>query len=247
MATLKLKRQAVARGAESKRTVAVAAEPVKPRRGRPPLPENNDTRERILSAAQQLFAQRSFTQVNMREITEAAGVSLAAVNYHFGTKDGLVTALFNRAAPQLIAERAGLLEAATLQGGSRKAQVRALVYALIAPVIRWSLRAETQTYYVPFLERVSLDGPPEVRQLIDSETNYLQPFVDALADLLPELARSEIYWRLNFILGIEHSLHTEMKRWQALSGNACDFSDPEAVIERVVEFVLPGLLAPAPR
>jgi hypothetical protein len=137
-----------------------------------------------------------------------------------------------------------LLSAAKRQSGSRKAQVRGLVYALIAPVIRWSLQPDTQTYYVPFLERVSLDGPPEVRKLIESETDYLQPFVDALASLLPELERAEIYWRLTFILGIEHSLHTEMKRWQALSHNACDFSDAESVIARVVDFVLPGLLAP---
>ena len=55
------------------------ASPPARKRGRPPLPLDNETRERILNAAQKLFEQRSFTQVSVREITDAAGVGIAAI------------------------------------------------------------------------------------------------------------------------------------------------------------------------
>jgi AcrR family transcriptional regulator len=218
----------------------------KGRRGRPSLPADNETRERILAAAQRLFGERSFTQVNLREITEAAGVSLAAVNYHFGSKDGLVEALFTRAAPGLIAERAALLEAAMALEDDRVRKLAAVVRALIGPVIRWSALPETQRYYVPFLARVRLDGPEPVRRMLEGEAAYLQPFVAALGSLLPGLPPAELQWRLHFILGIEHALHNDARRLQAVSGGACDFSDPEATIDRVVAFVMPGLLLPMP-
>jgi AcrR family transcriptional regulator len=217
----------------------------KAQRGRPPLPPDNDTRERILAAAQKLFGERSFTQVNLREITEAAGVSLAAVNYHFGSKDGLVQALFTRAAPGLIAERAALLEAALALDGRREEKLAAVVRALVGPVIRWSALPETQQYYVPFLARVRLDGPEPVRRMLEGEARHLEPFVDALSNLLPGLPLTDVQWRLHFVLGIEHALHSEARRLAAVSHGACNFSDPEAVIERVVAFVMPGLLASA--
>src|SRR5690606_616026 len=222
------------------------ARPPARKRGRPPLPLDNETRERILNAAQALFEQRSFTQVSVREITDAAGVGIAAINYHFGSKDGLLRALFQRAAPTLLAERKQLLKAARALEGSVAKRVRAILHALLAPVIRWSALPATQAN-VPFLVRVQLDGPQEIRELGESETGHLKPFVKALHEVLPELPMVEIYWRLQFVLGIEHSLHQEVKRLESLSAGACTLEDPEAVINRVLDFVLPGMLAPAPK
>lgn len=213
------------------------------KRGRPPLPLDNETRERILNAAQMLFAERSFTQVSVREITEAAGVGIAAINYHFGTKDGLLHALFKRSVPTLVAERKQLLKDARRSGGPAAECVRGILRALLAPVIRWCALPETQAY-VPFLARMQLDGPKEIRELIESDTRHLKPFIRALHEVLPNLPLGEIFWRLHFVLGIEHSLQQEIKRLESLSGGTCNLADPEAVIERVLDFVLPGMMAP---
>src|SRR5690606_20536073 len=221
------------------------ARPPARKRGRPPLPLDNETRERILNAAQKLFEQRSFTQVSVREITDAAGVGIAAINYHFGSKDGLLRALFQRAAPTLLAERKQLLRAAGQQNLDTPQRVRAILHALLSPVIRWSAQDATQAN-VPFLIRVQLDGPEEIRALGESETRHLKPFVRALHEALPDLPMTEIFWRLQFALGIEHSLHQEVKRLESLSGGACNLKDPDAVIERVLDFILPGMLLPAP-
>lgn len=68
-----------------------------------------DTKERILDAAERLFAQHSYAGVSLRTITAEAGVNLAAVNYHFGSKDALLQAVFLRRAKDLNRERLRLL------------------------------------------------------------------------------------------------------------------------------------------
>lgn len=214
-------------------------------RGRPPLPEDNETRESLLNAAQKLFSKRSFTQVNVREITDTAGVSLSAINYHFGSKDELIYALARRTGPQLIRERAELLrEAEALGGTDVEPRLRAILYALLAPVIRWYRKPNTQKFYVPFQQRARLDGPPRVRELLRQDTAHLQPFVLALSRLLPELSPQEIGWRLHFVLGIEHAVIMEPDRLAVLSGGLSKTESDETVIERVIEFVRQGLLAP---
>lgn len=213
-------------------------------RGRPRLGENNETRERLLLAAQQLFAERSFTQVSLRDITEAAGLSLASVNYHFGSKDGLLLALYQRWAPSLIREREQLLRDALGSPGTVEQRVAAVLRALVLPVLRWSRQAQVQDFHVPFTERLRLDGPPEVRALMRTGTAHLRHFVRALCELLPHLSRSEVCWRLHFVLGIEHAIHREASRLQAMIGHDIDLDDVDAVTDRVVRFCLPGWMQP---
>lgn len=217
------------------------------KRGRPPLPADNETREAILNAAQQLFAERSFTQVSVREITDAAGLGIAAINYHFGNKEGLVRALFRRIAPELIDERRRLLAAAVAVEGDATERVRAILYALVAPVIRWSALPETQALKVPFVARMRLDGPADLREMALADTGHLKRFVRALQQALPHLPPREIFWRLHFVLGIEHSLHLEARRLESLSGGQCTLSDPEEATQRLIDFALPGVLAPVVR
>ena len=219
---------------------AVAKRP----RGRPPLPEDNETRESLLNAAQKLFSKRSFTQVNVREITDTAGVSLSAINYHFGSKDELIYALARRTGPQLIRERAELLREAEALASDTGTKLRAILYALLAPVIRWYRKPDTRKYFIPFQQRARLDGPPRVRELLRQDSAHLQPFVLALSRLLPELTTQEIGWRLHFVLGIEHAVVMEPERLAILSGGLSKTEDDETVIARVIDFVGEGLLAP---
>jgi AcrR family transcriptional regulator len=215
------------------------------KRGRPPLPLDNETRERILNAARKLFEERSFTQVSVREITEAAGVGVAAINYHFGNKEGLLRALTLRQVPEVIAERKQLLEEARQCQGSVEARIRAILSALVTPAIRWSTRPDAQAN-VLFWARMRLDGPAELRSLTATDTRHLKPFVRALQEALPELPATEVFWRLHFVLGIEHSLHQDIKRLQSLSGGLCDVVDADAMIERVLDFAVPGMLQSMP-
>lgn len=214
-------------------------------RGRPPLPEDNATRERLLEAARKLFSRKSFTQVSIRDITEEAGLGVAAVHYHFGSKNGLVLALFRRTAPAVIEQRLALLAAATARTGSIEERLDGVLYALLAPVIRWSREPEAQRYYIPFLMRAQLDGPRRIQELDNRNIRHLGPFREALQNLLPEMSEAEIGWRLHFVLGIEHAVMMEAQRMSKLTGGASDEEDDETVIRRVVEFARQGWLCAA--
>src|SRR5450755_4590816 len=96
------------------------------------------TRTAILSAAERLYADRGFGDVTMRDIVAAAGVNLAAVNYHFGSKDELIAELFVTRSLATNRERLNELKAAELAGGGR-AGIAAVLRALIGPPLRGCL------------------------------------------------------------------------------------------------------------
>src|SRR5512136_2372940 len=95
------------------------------------------TKAQVFAAAERLFALHGFQNVSVRDITAEAGVNLASVNYHFGSKDALLFEIFRRRTAELNRERARMLhEAADRHGG--KPPVREILRALFEPPLRWS-------------------------------------------------------------------------------------------------------------
>lgn len=203
-----------------------------------------DTKELILDAAEKLFAEKSYASVSLRELTALAGVNLAAVNYHFGSKDALLIAVFRRGALALNRERARLLREAEERAAGGTPPLREIVTALVVPSIRYSFTSTRLALYNQFVAFARGDGPPEAREMLDKDVGHLQRFVLPLARALPHLPQQEIYWRLHFVMGVQHALYTDMKRLETLSGGLCQLDNLEAVAGRVVDFVIAGLEAP---
>ena len=90
-----------------------------------------DTKQRILDAARSLFAERGFPATSLREITKLADVNLAAVNYHFGSKDGLLKEVVNECIEPINAERIRLLDAAESAAGGQPLVLRDLIHIFI--------------------------------------------------------------------------------------------------------------------
>ena len=212
-------------------------------RGRPKLAlEDNEACERILNTAQQLFAEKGFSKVSLRELTAAAQTHLAAVNYYFGSKDKLLEALIQRSAKAIYKERMALLEAANRAETTPDRKARQIIHALIAPVI--TPTAGTDNYLLgTLMARTLSDAPRELTDLVERQTSHLTPFAEAIKAVLPALSMAAIHWRLHFILNIEHSVLTENKRLIHLSGGLCDASDRAALLENILDFVMPGLVA----
>jgi len=191
---------------------------------------------RLLLAAETLIAEHGFEAVSARDITGFAGVNLAAINYHFGSKDALLLQIFRTRAAELNRERTALLRAAM---AAPKPDARSILSALIEPPTLW-INDERRTA-LRFLNRARSEGPLEVRQIIRNEVDHLRRFVDALEQALPHLDREEILWRLHFALGVlHHNSAADFERLARLSDGLCKPDNREALLHRLLSFISAG-------
>jgi AcrR family transcriptional regulator len=194
----------------------------------------DQTKTAIFTAAEKLYAERSFGEVSLRDIVAAAGVNLAAVNYHFGSKDELLAELFLSRATLLNRERFAELKSIEEAGGGR-AEVDAILRALTGPPIRWCLGADRQrSAAARFMTRASVETVPPIRKIVERDITHLQRFAAALRRALPERDDVDIYWGLHFALAMIRQTVTDSDRLRKLSGNLCDLDDIDDIIRRIV-------------
>ena len=139
------------------------------------------TRSAILIAAERLYADRGFADVTLRDIVAAAEVNLAAVNYHFGSKDELIAELFVTRSLALNRERLKELKAAEEKGGGR-ADIADVLRALVGPTLRGCLGPENQrSTPARFMIRVNIESVPAIRRIRNREIDHLRKFIAAMA------------------------------------------------------------------
>ncbi len=159
-----------------------------------------DTRQRILDAADQLFGQNGYRATTMRALTEAAGVNLAAVNYHFGSKADLLRATLERHIRPINVERLARLDALEREHPGR-ASVERILDAFYRPTFDFQHAAPGSKEVVQRVAALFHAVPEEVAPVFErlfGEVN--RRFCDALARSLPGLSQSEI--KLRYALGI---------------------------------------------
>jgi len=195
---------------------------------------SDQTRSAILAAAERLYADRGFGDVTLRDIVAEANVNLAAVNYHFGSKDELIAELFVTRSLQLNRDRLRELRAAEERGGGR-AELADILRALIGPSLRGCLGSERErSTAARFMIRASIETVPPIRRIRNREIDHLRKFVAAMRRALPERAEVELYWGLHFALAMAQQTVRDSERLAKLSDGQCDLDDVEGVIERVV-------------
>ena len=201
------------------------------------------TKNMVFNAAERLFALHGFQNVSVRDITAEAGVNLASVNYHFGSKDALLFEIFRRRTTELNRERARMLhEASDRHGG--KPPVRDILAALFTPPLRWLAPGHDRRISLQFLIRARSEGTEEMRQVLRTDVSHLRRFSDALLAARPELAPEEVYWRLHFALGMIHqNRFAELDRLNVLSDGLTKEDDVEALLRRMVDFADAGFAA----
>jgi len=201
------------------------------------------TKAAVLEAAERLFALNGFAAVSVRDITTEAGVNLASVNYHFGSKDALLFEIFRRRTAELNRERARMLHAAA-DGHGGKPPVREILTALLEPPLRWSTPDHARRISVQFIIRARSEGTLAMREVLRTDVSHLRRFADALIAALPHLAPEEVYWRLHFTLGMLHNNRfAEFDRLHVLSDGLTRESDVQALLERMLAFAEAGFLA----
>lgn len=200
----------------------------------------DETRLAILNAAELLYARHGFFDVQLRDIVAQAGVSLNAVNYHFGSKERLLRHLFLSRISAMNRERLEKLAEAELRGGGR-ASVKAILQALVEPPLRWCLSVDSQqSAGVKFIVRALSESAPPIRNILNRDVNHLQRFAAALARILPDQQESDIYWGLHFAVSMVRHTINDRERLNKLSGGSCRLDDPADVTDRIVELALPA-------
>lgn len=192
-----------------------------------------DTKTRILDTAAKLFADNGFDATSLRDITAAADVNLAAVNYHFQSKESLIEAVIMRAAGPINDKRLAMLDAA-----GPNASVEQILEAFVAPVVEQSYDPMPQ-----LMARV-LASPEILQRVFKKHMEHLsERFSDAIARALPNLSVAERTWRLHFAAGAMAHAITRGPIMRDLFGSILDFTDRKLLTARLVRFAAAGFLA----
>jgi AcrR family transcriptional regulator len=208
------------------------------------IEDTEGTRERILTVATRLFAAQGFHSVSLRTLTNEAEVNLASVSYHFGSKEGLVAAIFDRHCAPMMDERRRLLAACAEMPG-RPPLLEQIIEAFITPAI--SITADTTGGGATFSRLRAVlahENQALAEQLIAKHfDNTSAMFIDALQRCVPRLDRVAVYWRFHFLLGSLYYTSVNPGRIRQLSGGKCDPADTAASIREMVKFVAAGFRA----
>ena len=204
------------------------------------------TRENILNAAEALFAERGYAATSLRAITQAAGANLAAVNYHFGSKEHLLGAVVIRRVAPLNDARLRLLDECEAGAKGAAPSLEAVLHAFIAPV--FTLRdGETASAgaFPNLIGRLYSESLPSLTTLYSENfAEMMGRFQVALRRALPGLAAADLAWRLEFVVGM--LTHTLMAgdRLALVTGGLCDPTDVDGLTRRMVRFAAAGMRAP---
>jgi AcrR family transcriptional regulator len=201
------------------------------------------SREKILVSAGQLFAERGFAGVSVRDIANDAGVNSASVGYYFGGKQGLLSEVYTRHCTPLIQERARLLE--EVSRGKKGPKLEQVLEAYIRPSLEVTIDGHGRSVFTRLRTILSGENSSLLEQLI--ATNFDQSiltFVDALCKCLPHLRREDVLWRFHFLVGAIYYTGAGPHRIFELSDGRCDPSDAIASTEEMIPFLAAGFRAP---
>lgn len=210
------------------------------------------TRDSILDAAERLFARQGHDNTSMRQITSDAGVNLSAVNYHFGSKDGLVRAVFQRRLAALNDERRQRLNDLEAQAQGAPLKPSQIVEAYFEPLVRHAYRnGQHETPFVPLVERSMSDPNGFIRALFVREhADVIDRFRLALQRALPNVTEDHILWRFHFMLGATSYAIMGADALRTALGLPEDTRnaapDTKELMQRLLSFLLGGLRAPLP-
>jgi AcrR family transcriptional regulator len=200
---------------------------------------HSGTAERILDAAEKLFADFGFDGVSLRQITRAAGVELALANYHFGPKLELFRAVVRRRAQALNAERFVLLE--KLQADATIEQV---LHAFTAPFLERSQRGGPGwKNYARVIAQIA-NSPRWTPDILATEFDPVaRVFLAHIQTIFPHAREEDLHWCFYFLLGAMTITFAETGRVDSLSGGRFKATDLDAIHARMVPFLAAGFRA----
>lgn len=197
------------------------------------------TKEKIVNAAEVLFAEQGFSETSMRLITSVAKVNLAAVNYHFGSKKDLIQAVIDRYFIKF-SDRVGKAFAKLEQ--QSHVSMDEVLNALLIPVVEMDMKStDSAANFMRLLGRAYTESQGHLKVFLSNKYGHLQTqLTDLVHKANPELDRNEVFWRLHFMLG---TLVFAMAGHQALKDIAEADLNEQVDTRRMIDYLIPFLTA----
>jgi AcrR family transcriptional regulator len=208
-----------------------------------------DTRDKILCAAESLVMEHGYAATSLRRITAKARVNLAAVNYHFGSKEALIREVFERRLGPLNAARVAHLDKLETAARGTPLAIEQIIEAIIGPVLHIGREPLARgAIFLRLLGRAYSDPADSLREILPAQYRQVViRFKQALTKALPDMPDQELTWRMHFMFG---TLSYIMAGNDALKLIAtCNLEggdDAESIMRRLIPFLAAGLRAPLP-
>lgn len=203
------------------------------------MAEELPTKQRILDTAERLFARDGVVVTSLRTITAEAGVNIAAVNYHFQSKESLIQAVFARRLGPINRTRIELLNVLEAKHHPAPIPVEDLLEAFIRPVLA------AGRSFAPLLGRLYSEPKGMLKRVMGAEmAEIVERYGEAFQKTLPELPPAELAWRLHFVIGgMAHTLAASALL-EIITKGASESAGAEDVLRRMIHFFTAGLKAP---
>ena len=205
-----------------------------------------DTVDKILDAAELLFAEKGFSETSLRMITSKANVNLAAVNYHFGSKNALIQAVFSR----FLGPLSKSMEQASFENGWGKSKIPSLEDILklyTHSLLKLPSRHENGVaIFMRLMGLAYTQSQGHLRRYLEQEySKSFRLFLELIKLGTPELGVKERFWRTQFTLGsIAFTMSSIQPLTEILENSKSANGDPEEVVNLLVPYMVSGLTAP---
>lgn len=207
----------------------------------------NHTSVLLMDACERLLCEVGCVDdLTVRRLATEAGVTPSSISYHFGSQERLIVATAERVYRRLNQERLNLLNEAVRDRHPQPPELEDLIAALVGPSVRWSLEPTSKYRVLAHFNSMSQRSrDPEIYRSIVESVEHHRAFITHFRQLAPWLDDAAIGWRMSCALGIRSQVTRSRIRNEVLTDHAIDFSDPELVIARIVEVVVPMFRRPS--
>lgn len=207
--------------------------------------EKVSTKERLVLAAEKLFAEKGFHDVSLRDITKEAKANVASVNYYFSSKDALEDEVIVRHIGPVNDARMAALDTLREQYGEEAIPSREVILAFMRPMIELmhssSLRSDL---FAKIMGRCMGDKghamPPQIEPQMKA---VIGAFIQELLRALPQLTPETVLWRLHFSFGVVAHTLLFSERLSEFAGEELGDVTMDSSLERIIDYCEGGLLA----
>jgi AcrR family transcriptional regulator len=205
---------------------------------------DQETSEKLIAAAERLFAEHGYNGVSVRMIAATAGVNWSLLGYYFRGKEGLLSEVYRRHCGELNSARMRLLQ--EIRANGRKPGLEEILNAFIRPALAVARSDDGQTAFIRLRAILAAENSALLDKLVAENFDVSSTtFIDALRECLPDLTRDEILWRFHFVLGTIYYTASGPHRIREFSNGRCNPADIEENLRHLIPFLAAAFRTPS--